>query len=68
MVDYVHSHPVEGPESDITKGLGGPRVTFEGYMPRPGRYRAWTQFQRKGELTTISFTFTVKTIEDAGRR
>ena len=36
MRDYVHSHPFEGPESDITKGFGGPNVTFEGYMPRAG--------------------------------
>jgi len=67
LLDYVHSHPTEGPESDISKGLGGPRVTFEGYMPRPGRYRAWTQFLRKGELTTVSLTFRVLTLEEAVR-
>ncbi len=67
MADYVHSHPTEGPESDITKGVGGPRVTFEGYLPRPGRYRAWTQFLRNDQLTTVSFTFTVRSLEDAVR-
>jgi hypothetical protein len=67
MADYVHSHPTEGPESDITKGIGGPRVTFEGYLPRPGRYRAWTQFLRNDQVTTVSFTFTVRSLEDAVR-
>ena len=66
MLDYVHSHPSEGSD-DISSGLGGPRVTFEGYMPRPGRYRAWTQFLRKDQLTTVSFTFSVLTLEDAVR-
>lgn len=67
MADYVHSHPTEGPESDITRGLGGPRVTFEGYLPRPGRYRAWTQFLRNDRITTVSYTFMVRSLEDAVR-
>jgi hypothetical protein len=67
MVDYVHSHPSEGPESDISRGLGGPRVSFEGYMPRQGRYRSWTQFLRNNQLTTISFTFDVLTLDQAMR-
>jgi hypothetical protein len=67
LVDYVHSHPTEDPESDISRGLGGPRISFEGYMPRAGRYRAWTQFLRNGQLTTFSFTFTVWNLEDAVR-
>jgi hypothetical protein len=51
MRDAVHSHPSPGPESDISRGFGGPDVTFEGYMPRPGLYRAWSQFLRGGTLT-----------------
>ncbi len=66
MADYVHSHPSEGTD-DISKGFGGPKVTFEGYMPRPGRYRAWTQFQRKDHVSTVSFTFNVLSLEDAVR-
>jgi hypothetical protein len=65
LLDVVHSHPSEGPDSDISRGLGGPRVTFEGYLPRPGRYRAWTQFLRAGELSTRSFTLDVFALEDA---
>jgi hypothetical protein len=67
LLDYVHSHPTDEPDSDIARGLGGPRLSFEGYMPRAGRYRAWTQFLRKGQLTTFSFTFTVWTLEEAVR-
>jgi hypothetical protein len=67
MTHYVHAHPSEGPDSDITRGLGGPRVTFEGYMPQPGRYRAWTQFQRNGRITTVPLTFTVWSLDEATR-
>jgi hypothetical protein len=67
MANYVHSHPSEGPESDISRGLGGPNVSFEGYMPRAGRYRSWTQFLRNDRLTTISFTFSVSSLDDAMR-
>jgi len=65
MRDYIHSHPFEGPDSDISKGLGGPNVTFEGYMPRAGNYRAWSQFQRNGEIITVPFTVKVATVEEA---
>jgi hypothetical protein len=67
MRDYVHSHPFEGPDSDISKGFGGPTVTFEGYMPRAGKYRAWSQFQRNGEVVTVPFTVNVATVEEAYR-
>ena len=67
MRDYIHSHPFEGPDSDVSKGAGGPNVTFEGYMPKAGRYRAWSQFQRNGEVITVPFTVNVSTIEEAVR-
>src|SRR6185295_10905212 len=67
MRDYVHSHPFEGPDSDVSKGAGGPTVTFEGYMPRAGKYRAWSQFQRNGEVVTVPFTVNVATVEEAYR-
>jgi hypothetical protein len=64
MRDYVHSHPFED-ITGITKGFGGPTVTFEGYMPKAGRYRAWSQFQRNGEVITIPFTVNVLTLDQA---
>jgi len=56
--DYIHSHPTEMiPDGlDRTKIHGGPDVFFDAFFPRPGRYRVWSQFQRQGELITISFT------------
>jgi len=73
MVDYVHSHPIDisasdengpkqfmlPPDVDPEKLRGGPDVTFEGLMPKPGRYRAWTQFRRNGKLFTFATTFSV---------
>ena len=71
MVDYVHSHPIDisasdengpkqfmlPPDVDPEKLRGGPDVTFEGLMPKPGRYRAWTQFRRGDKIHTFAFTF-----------
>lgn len=56
--DYVHSHPEElVPEGEgASKAKGGPEVTFEAWLPRPGNYRVWSQFQRGSTLTTVSFT------------
>ena len=56
--DYVHSHPEEVvPDSaDKMKLRGGPDATFNAFLPRPGNYRIWTQFQRGDTLTTVSFT------------
>lgn len=75
MAEYVHSHPLDiiampddgggppvfriPPGADLEKLRGGPDVTFEGLMPKPGRYRAWTQFRRNNRLHTFAFTFDV---------
>jgi hypothetical protein len=75
MVDYVHSHPIDltagfddesGPMLfmipmgvDPESLRGGPEVTFDGLMPRAGRYRAFTQFRRRDEIHTFAFTFDV---------
>jgi hypothetical protein len=66
--DSVHSHPPEWRDGkEIASGFGGPTVLFEGYMPLPGRYRVWAQFLRRGELTTIPFTFEVSTLDEVLR-
>jgi hypothetical protein len=73
MVDYVHSHPLDilaqpdddggvpqfliPPGADLEALRGGPKVTFEGLMPKPGRYRAWTQFRWHDKVHTFAFTF-----------
>jgi hypothetical protein len=75
MVDYVHTHPLDilasgdddsmpqfliPPGADLEKLRGGPTVTFDGLMPKPGRYRAWTQFRRNDVLHTLTTTFEVR--------
>jgi hypothetical protein len=75
MVDYVHTHPLDilasgdddsmpvfviPPGADLEKIRGGPMVTFDGLMPKPGRYRAWTQFRRSDRLHTFTTTFEVR--------
>jgi len=74
MLDYVHTHPLDilstpdddgvpqfviPPGADLEKLRGGPQVIFDGLMPKPGRYRAWTQFRRHNTLYTFTSTFTV---------
>jgi hypothetical protein len=75
MVDYVHSHPLDilaqadddggpprfliPPGADLEALRGGPDVTFEGLMPKPGHYRAWTQFRRHDKIHTFAYTFNV---------
>ena len=75
MEDYVHSHPLDilampdddggppqfliPPGADLEKIRGGPEVTFEGLMPKPGHYRAWTQFRRHDQIHTFAYTFNV---------
>ena len=75
MIHYVHSHPLDilaqagddgtppqfmiPPGADLEKLRGGPEVSFEGLMPQPGLYRAWTQFRRNDKIYTFAFTFNV---------
>lgn len=55
-LEYVHAHPIEYLPADATNVAGGPTVTFEATFPKPGRYRLWTQFKRRGSVSTTSFT------------
>lgn len=58
MTEYVHAHPREETQPDPNAGpTGGPEVIFDALLPKPGRYRAWLQFQRHDRLTTVFFTF-----------
>jgi hypothetical protein len=61
MVNYVHSHPVDNlpPDVDLEAVRGGPDVMFEGLMPKPGRYRAWTQVRYHDKIHTFTTTFEV---------
>ena len=55
---FVHAHPVELlPEQPAAQG--GPDLTFKALLPKPGRYRIWTQIKRAGEVSTAMFTVAV---------
>jgi hypothetical protein len=59
--DYLHSHPTEMIPEDVDRAKlsGGPEIEFDTFFPRPGHYRIWSQFQRNGKITTVSFTIYV---------
>jgi hypothetical protein len=59
---YLHSHPTEMlPDGyDPARARGGPEVEFRAMFPEAGDYRIWTQFQRAGRVTTVSFTVRVR--------
>ena len=46
---FAHAHP-----DDRQPGVGREgRVPFLMRLPKPGRYKGWMQFQRKGRVETI---------------
>ena len=59
LADHIHTHPQEMLEGTEVKSGGGPDVIFDAFFPRPGRYRAWVQFQRNEKLSMVAFTFEV---------
>ena len=54
LVDAQHSHPALDFSSTT-----GPDVVFETVFPRPGVYRLWMQFQRRGRVELAAFTVPV---------
>jgi hypothetical protein len=57
-LEYVHAHPVELLPDKIEDAAGGPDLTFKALLPKPGRYRLWTQVRRGGVVSTVRFTVT----------
>ena len=51
LIDMIHNHPYIAD--------GGPNVQFNMIFPRPGIYRVWVQFQRKGVVNTVAFNVPV---------
>ena len=52
LTEAIHGHPDEP--------FAEPGVTFTPLVPRPGRYKAWVQFQRGGTVSTVSFVIEVR--------
>jgi catechol 2,3-dioxygenase-like lactoylglutathione lyase family enzyme len=50
LQDYVHAHA--DLESDTQ---GGSQLNFQAVFPRPGNYKVWAQFQRRGKAITVPF-------------
>jgi Heavy metal binding domain len=57
-MEYVHAHPVELIPDKGETAIGGPDLTFKALLPKPGRYRLWTQLKRGGVVSTARFTVT----------
>lgn len=55
LVDMIHTHPFL---SD-----GGPNIQFNLIFPRPGVYKVWVQFQRKGVVNTVAFQVPVSELK-----
>ena len=57
-MEYVHAHPVELLPEKVEDAAGGPDLTFKALLPKPGRYRLWTQLRRGDVVSTVRFTVT----------
>ena len=57
-IEYVHAHPVELLPDKLEEAAGGPELTFKALLPKPGRYRLWTQLRRGDVVSTVQFTVT----------
>lgn len=55
LIDMIHNHPFIAD--------GGPNVQFNIIFPRPGVYRVWVQFQRKGVVNTVGFNVPVDVLK-----
>jgi hypothetical protein len=51
LTEAIHGHPVEDAR--------GPTVAFSPLVPCAGRYKAWIQFQRAGQVSTVAFVIEV---------
>jgi hypothetical protein len=54
LIDMIHTHP-------FLRNADG-SLQFNLLFPRPGLYRIWTQFQRKGVVNTVVFTVPVSSL------
>jgi uncharacterized membrane protein len=54
----LHCHPEElAPPAASARG--GPDIPFATFFPRPGRYKLWIQFQRRGQTHVVSYVVDV---------
>jgi len=55
---FLHSHPTQMLPATVDRAglFGGPEVAFNATVRKPGVHRIWSQFLRRGKVTTVSFT------------
>ncbi|WP_248816159.1 hypothetical protein [Frankia sp. AgPm24] len=58
---FAHLHPL-GPDATgrSATGRGGPTLTFDALLPRPGAWRIYLQFRAAGQLHTAALTLTAR--------
>ncbi len=66
-IDMIHTHPssvsdVQAPDGNAAADYK--ELQFDVYFPRPGIYRVWLQFQRKGVVNTVAFNVPVFGVSD----
>lgn len=62
---FLHCHPTQmiPPDADRSRLFGGPDVSFNATVRKPGVHRLWSQFKRGGKVTTVSFTIDVAALD-----
>jgi hypothetical protein len=65
----IHAHALEPLAAGETRDVkGGPELNFRGLLPRPGRYRVWTELRRGGVNTAVAFTIDAASPTEARSR
>jgi hypothetical protein len=52
LTSALHGHPAGAQTA-------GPEILFDPVLPKPGMYKLWLQFQRKGRIVTVPFVIEV---------
>ncbi len=60
LIDMIHTHPIYITDPE---GGGYKQIQFNLIFPRPGVYRLWVQFQRKGVVNTVVFNVPVSELK-----
>jgi len=67
LIDMIHTHPTSVADLQAQDNIEDryKELQFTVYFPRPGVYRVWLQFQRKGVVNTVAFNIPVMSVNEA---